>query len=279
MVLTMPTSLNAPHELAASYSLIGVIPGPILFPSEVLMVQVRAHNHGGAVWLARGDGNRGAVYLQSRWFSSDREVPNMSGKEGIQYDVFPGQSYEFSARLTTPSEPGEYTLELGLVSHQVTLLSEQGVEPLKVGLHVLSPPRIDSNSAMAGRLKAMDDPPLVAIATDRSRYRQGELLHLQADFANPGRSLRVDGYLMLSWPQGWLSFHAASQRFWSSGGAWMPYLRSAFLPMGAQHAGLPIFTLHLIQMPQGSYTWFLVVTEPGTYNIIARAQATFTLEP
>jgi hypothetical protein len=49
--------------------------------------------------------------------------------------------------------------------------------------------------------------------------------------------------------------------------------------MGAHHAGLPIFTLNLDQMPQGSYTWFFVVTEPGTYHIIAQAQAPSTLEP
>jgi hypothetical protein len=173
MVLAMPTSLNAPLEVAASYSLIGVIPGPILFPSEVLMVQVRTHNRGRAVWLAHGKGNRGAVYLQSRWFSSDREIPNMSGREDLQHDVFPGRSYEFTARHTTPRGPGEYILELGLVSDQVTLLSEQGVEPLKVAVHVLSPPGIDFTSAMAGRLKAIDDPPLVAITTGRERERKG----------------------------------------------------------------------------------------------------------
>jgi hypothetical protein len=55
---------------------------------------------------------------------------------------------------------------------------------------------------MAGRLKGMDDPPMVAIATDRARYRQGEFLRLQVDYVNPGRPLWVDGYLMLSWPQG-----------------------------------------------------------------------------
>jgi hypothetical protein len=279
MVFALPTSLNAPHRLAASYRLIGLIPEPTVFPSEVMIVQVRAHNGGEAVWLAHGNAHRGAVYLQSRWFSSDQEVPNMSAGEAIQYDVFPGQSYEFIASLTTPSAPGAYTLELGLVSAQMTWFSDQGTEPVKVGVRVLRPPSVDFDSVVAGQLKAMNNPPRVAIATDRSRYRQGEFLRLEVDFANPGRPLRVDAYLMLSWPQGWLSFHAANQRFWSPGGAWMPYLRRAFMPMGIQHAGLPIFTLQLAHMPPGYYTWFLILTEPATYHIIARAQASFVLEP
>jgi hypothetical protein len=130
-----------------------------------------------------------------------------------------------------------------------------------------------------GQLKAISNPPRVAISTGRSYYKLGEFLQLVTDFTNPGVHLRVDGYLALSWPQGWLSFHAASQRFWAPERAWMPLFRRIFLPMGVQHAGLPIFTLKLDQMPHGSYTWNLVLTEPETNNVIARAQASFALEP
>src|SRR5262249_35028441 len=149
---------------------------------------------------------------------------------------------EFTARLTVPRDPGEYTVELGLVNAQVTRLSEYGIEPLKVGIRVLSPPSVDFDRLVTEQLKSIDDPPQVAISTDRPRYKPGEFLHLVLDFTNPGMYRRIDGYLALSWPQGWLSFHAASQRFWAPERAWMPFIRRAFLPMGVQHAGFPIFT-------------------------------------
>lgn len=129
------TSFNSPRLLSAAYSLES--PWLHLITSEPADISLKVMNTGGAVWLANAKGDKGAVYLGWRWFRGDREVPNTSGRESLQYDVFPGQAYEFTTRVAPPLEPGEYILELGLVSEHVAWLSEQGVKPLAVAGRVV----------------------------------------------------------------------------------------------------------------------------------------------
>jgi len=200
--ITMPTSLDEPQKLAASYTLIRLVPGTLLSPSGVLHAQVKVRNTGQAVWLARAKGDRGAVRLGWRWFKGNQEIVFASGREGLRYDVFPGQSYEFKVRIAPPMESGEYTLELGLVSELVAWFSDQGVEPLKVTVRVVNPPGDDFERLPAKLFKAVGDPPRLAIATDRPRYRRGDSLRLTADLVNPGSSRVIDGYLALRGPDG-----------------------------------------------------------------------------
>jgi len=128
------TSLNAPHLLSAAYTLEDI--QTYVLPSEPLEAVLRVANTGGAVWLARARNGRGEVHLRWRWFKADQEIPRLSGRQGLPYDVFSGQTYEFKTRIPTPSEPGEYTLELGLVSKSVTWFSDRSVEPVKVAIRV-----------------------------------------------------------------------------------------------------------------------------------------------
>jgi len=128
------TSLNASHLLAAAYTLQDIRTHVI--PSEPIDTVLRVANTGGGVWLAKTQDGRGAVRLGWRWFKGDQEVPHLLGRQELTYDVFPGQTYEFKTKIPTPSEPGEYTLELGLVSELVTWFSDRGVEPLRVTIHV-----------------------------------------------------------------------------------------------------------------------------------------------
>jgi hypothetical protein len=128
------TSLNAPHLLSAAYTLQAMrtqVP-----PSEPLGVVLRVANTGGAVWLAQTQDGRGEVRFGWRWFKGDQMVFLLPDRERLPYDIFPGQLYEFKTRIPTPSAPGEYILELGLVSELVTWFFDRGVEPVKVTMHV-----------------------------------------------------------------------------------------------------------------------------------------------
>jgi hypothetical protein len=136
LALHFPTSRDAPHKLAASYQLVDVVPGMILSPSTFMRCRVQVLNAGEAVWLARAKWEKGEVRLRWRWFAWDEEVPVSEGGWILGYDVLPGQTYEFMVEITTPSEPGEYMLELGLVSTMVTSFAEQGIVPIRVPVRV-----------------------------------------------------------------------------------------------------------------------------------------------
>ena len=104
-----------------------------------MSIAVRAENTGKAVWLAVAEDDRGTVRLGWRWFKADQEIHGMGGRRPIHYDIFPGQSYAFHAHVDTPAQPGDYTLELELVSEIVSWFSSQGTAPLKVPIRVVSP--------------------------------------------------------------------------------------------------------------------------------------------
>jgi hypothetical protein len=132
----LPTSRDAPDQLAASYHLRGMIPEGSLSPGAFLICRVQVVNEGKAVWLAHAKWEKGEVRLRWRWFTGDREIASMSGGWLIGYDVLPAQTYEFTLEIPTPREPGEYALELGLVSMQVTSFAEQGSRPLTIPVQV-----------------------------------------------------------------------------------------------------------------------------------------------
>jgi Dolichyl-phosphate-mannose-protein mannosyltransferase len=132
----LPTSQNAPNELAASYHLMSLTPDPGSRSENILIGRVGAVNIGEAVWLSRARGEKGEVRLIWRWFAGEREVPSTIGGWSLGYDVLPGQAYEFAVEIVTPKEPGEYTLEFGLVSMRVASFAEQGTAPLRILVQV-----------------------------------------------------------------------------------------------------------------------------------------------
>jgi hypothetical protein len=136
LALRLPTSGDASPQLAASYRLMDVVPGMTLPPNTFFMCRVEVVNEGKAVWLARGKWEKGEVRLRWRWLREDQEVPLTSGGWLIGYDVLPGQNYELTAEIATPPEPGDYTLEFGLVSMGLTSFADRGVPPLRIPLQV-----------------------------------------------------------------------------------------------------------------------------------------------
>jgi dolichyl-phosphate-mannose-protein mannosyltransferase len=279
-LLRPATSSSSPLQLAASYSLRRLDPGPSVlpFPCGLLTISVKTVNVGKAVWLARTKHNQGMVGLGWRWFWEGQEVPASSGGELLTYDVFPRQNYEFTAGIAPPQSPAEYILEVGLLSNGVTWFSAQGVEPLRIAVHVAHPISDEFGNALAMQVIAVDDPPQLTITTDRPRYWSGDRLHVITDVVNTARVHPVDAYLALAWPDGHISFHGHSGGVMEPQGSWIPLAKGMELAKGLRLT-VPVLDLPLVDMPSGCYTCYLVLTKPNTSQIIAKAQALFVLEP
>jgi hypothetical protein len=130
-----PESANSPRLLSAEYLL--EFPPSEVITSRAIHVALEAMNTGRIAWPATAKDDRGEVRLGWRWSKGPEEVLlKEEGRERLQYDVFPGQAYRFQTTINPPQEPGEYTLELGLVSELVTWFSDQGVAPLKIAVRV-----------------------------------------------------------------------------------------------------------------------------------------------
>ena len=56
-------------------------------------------------------------------------------------------------------------------------------------------------------------------------------------------------------------------------------LRLMELAKGMRLTEYALLDLKLVDMPSGCYTWYPVLTEPKTFQVIAKAQAFFSLPP
>jgi hypothetical protein len=272
----LPTSLNAPQLLAAAYTAEG-IPTPVITTEPVAMT-VKAINTGKAIWLAQAEGARGAVRLGWRWLKGDQEIPTQGGRELLTYDVFPGQEFAFHTKIPPPMEPGEYRLEVGLLSELVTWFADQGVKPFRAAIHVVNPSG-DFEHVLAEQLKAVGDPPRLAIATDQPRYRPGDRLRVRGDVVNAGSARTIDAYVALAWPDKRVSFGIGNGVLGDLRGSWVPLAKGMGLAEGGRLVALPLLDLPLVNMPSGPYTCYLLLTELNTFDIIAKAQVLFRLEP
>ncbi|HEX9428913.1 MAG TPA: hypothetical protein VF944_00900 [Candidatus Bathyarchaeia archaeon] len=280
LAFSMPSSRRAPQKLSAAYRLISSLdPEPTVYPYEFLNIHVHAHNTGEAIWLARAKDNKGAVRLGWRWLRGGQSFFSIEGREGLKYDIFPGEHYEFTTKIPSPREPGQYTLEIGLVSEGVTWFSDQGIQPLQVAVHVLSPPTQNFESLVAKDLKTVEDPPHIAIASNLLYYRGGDVCQVTVNVVNQNRPRIVDTYLALAWPNGRLEFWDGNKFLSYTAGPWIPLARRVELVQGFRIANQPLLQWKLIDMPSGPYTLYLILSESNAFRVIATAQASFELEP
>jgi hypothetical protein len=272
-----PTSLHNPQLLSAAYAWEG--PQPHVIMDHPLPIALRAINAGRATWLAQSEDGKGAVRLGWRWYRGDQEISYPGGRELLKYDVFPGGEVTFHTQITPPLESDNYILELGLVSELVTWFSDLGVEPLKVAVRMAHSGHNRFEQLLAMPMKGIDNPPKIAITTDQPRYRHGHHLHMIITGGNPDHAHIVDAYLAFAWPDGRIFFHDHNGVLRESGGPWIPLAKGLLLAKGLQLNNRPLMELHLVDMPYGSYTCYLILTEPNAYKIITKAETLFTLEP
>jgi hypothetical protein len=128
-------------------------------------------------------------------------------------------------------------------------------------------------------VKAVGDPPRLAIATDQPRYRPGDRLRVRGDVVNAGSARTIDAYVALVWPDQRVSFGIGNGVLGDLRGAWVPLAKGMGLAQGGRLVAIPLLDLPLVNMPSGPYTCYLLLTELNTFDIIAKAQVLFRLEP
>jgi hypothetical protein len=197
----------------------------------------------------------------------------------LQYDVFPGQQYEFTASIAPPARPEEYILEVGLINASVARFSDWGSEPLRIAVPVTNFISGDFDELLATQVTASTDPPQLAIMTDRPRYRHHEFLQVLVNLATVNHARTVDAYLALAWPNGRITFRTATGFWMEAQGSWVPLFTGITLPQGRQFSKHSLPALELVDLPSGCFSLYLILLEPNTAAVIAKSQAFFMLEP
>jgi hypothetical protein len=146
------------------------------------------------------------------------------------------------------------------------------------GIVSTSPRQGFIHDLLTQEVQARNDLPSLAITTDQPRYHRDDFLHMAVDLANAARH-RVDIYVILSRPDGTLFLWNGMAFTPHLGRYWGPVQSGVELAQGGGVADYPLQLGPLGDLPPGPYTLCLVLTEAKTRQIIARAQATFTLEP
>jgi hypothetical protein len=262
-----PTSADAPELLSATYRMSAV--GSEAVAGQPLPLSLSAANTGRAVWLARALGDRGAVRLGWRWERGGAQVA--AGRFALASDVPPGRSITLAPVIPVPPAPGEYTLELDLVSEHVVWFGTRGSQPVRLSMHVRA---LDLDRVLAAPAPDAGGPVRARIGTDRREYRDGDVLRLEVDLWNPLYPRSFDGYLVLRGPQGGAAFFdgraltAAAERWpaWVTG-----------LPLPARVAGR--FAVPLRSAAPGRYAWHVVLTDPGSYESRVSASTEFSVVP
>lgn len=93
--------------------------------------KIKVENTGGLTWSRNGDS---PVYLGYHWIDfNSKEMVVFDGKRSIipEDGVDVGSEIVFDLTVMSPSEPGEYILQIDLVQEGVTWFSFQGVPPLE----------------------------------------------------------------------------------------------------------------------------------------------------
>lgn len=263
--LGAPTSANAPSLLRAAYRVDGAPTEALV--RERLALSVTVTNTGSAVWLASARDDRGAVRLGWRWRLGDVDGPQ--GRAVLTHDVPPGQAVRLTPDILAPDRAGAYILVLDMVSEHLTWFATQGAAPARLEVSVARP---DLSRLLARGFPRADSSPRVTVATDRDGYRPGDHLRLTVALGTPSRRNPVDVYLLLHGTDGVRSYDG--QRL-ESESEWRPWVRA--LPLPARVDGR--FDITVPRLPPGPYAWDVLVTETGTYQLVAGGRAQFRVTP
>ena len=258
----LPTSIDAPRLLAATYSVRPVDAPVVVIRGESVRLEIGATNVGAALWLASAHHDRGVVRLAWRWFRDGHELAELSGRAPISYDVFPGQQSRFTVAIATPRSSGTYTLELGLVSERVTLFASVGTLPVRLAVEVRQASEIGFADLVERLRFSETGAPRLTLSTDGIQRRPADLVQLTVRGANGQRRWVVDaGQRLVAYDRN----------------RWTPLGRGAELSSWTRPAGA--LRVPLAGLAPGDYTWYLLVTEGGSRRIIADARARMEVVP
>jgi hypothetical protein len=275
-ILRLPDSLGAPHGLSAALEVEGLPDGSVTFSPFVL--SVKAINTGRAVWLARARDDRGSVQVMWRWLKDGREVANAVDSAPLAHDIFPGEAYTAAVRIWPPLHPGEYSLEVRMMSYGVTLFGDGLSQSLRIVSRLTDGGHCAFDALLERLLSPLEQALTVRVATDKTLYRVGEvstlLWSVHTDLARA-----LASYFVLQRPDGALSFAFASGVSVDHCSPWMRWGTGFSVWKGMRLEDYPIIALRMQDMPPGPYTWYFFVTEPNSYRVVARAKTTFLLMP
>lgn len=267
----LPTSAQAPHELAAAMVLPDVPES--LSASKPMALTIAATNTGRAIWLFQTNFGPGAASLGWRWWQDDRPVPFGEGRAGLSRDIFPGGEERLRLEIWPPSAPGDYTLQLGMVRDPDMWFAQQWI-----------PFQVDGSCNFQGVMDKtpplQPDPSHIYVSTDKPAYRPGEVSTFTFSIVNGGIPRNLMFYVVLGKPDGRLLFLSTPRVDAPPNPPCNVWAHVGHLHLHSKHfrvhwqVGLP-----LQDMPPGLYTLYIFSTKPNTTEVVAKATATFLLLP
>jgi len=270
----LPTSRDATRFLRAEYFQEPATESMRIGPSEPLGIQIAAINAGQAIWLARADKDKGVVALAWQWLRDREQVPGLAGRARMLHDTFPGQRYRFQLAIPSPSTPGTYTLELGLVSERVTWFSDVGTPPVRLLVKVRSASGVGFEDLVTRLRLPVDNPPTIAL----SAHRTGAAYRFETTWKGTGSPWVADAYFAMRAPDGSFWFYDGQRLVPWDRGWWIPLATGVHIPKDFPDRRA-FGDVSMVGMPLGTYTYVLALTQPDSYRVIADARGSLEISP
>jgi hypothetical protein len=267
-VSSLSTSAQTPHDLSASLAYPEI---PSRHSATMpLRVSIAVTNTGPAIWLFQTNNGRYGVRLGWRWLTAGGEVTYSEGWNRLVRDVFPGEREEFNVDIWPPSTEGQYILELGMINESATWFGAR-----RFPVHIVG--SCSFEDILAKDPKPVHDGPTITIMPDRPTYLRGGNGRIYVSIANGNVARNLKHIALIRYPDGHL-------RSLSSSADILPDLPcSQWIPMAAPLIFSRGFKadwylgLRLRNMPDGLYTLYAFIIEPGGVEIIAKSSSTFYL--
>ena len=128
---------RAPGELRAEFTLRASLPERVV-PGTKLEIPLTIRNTGDTLWLTAQTVRAGVVMPGVRVVNGHGEiVSELHGHPLLPRAVAPGQTIAIEMQITTPSNPGNYTVRIDLVDQHICWFEERGSQPLVITFGVV----------------------------------------------------------------------------------------------------------------------------------------------
>ncbi|HSF32452.1 MAG TPA: glycosyltransferase family 39 protein [Candidatus Tectomicrobia bacterium] len=238
--------------------------------NEPLTLSIAATNTGPAIWLFQTNNGKDAVRLGWRWLAAGTETLYSEGRVSLIRDVFPGEQEQFKLEIWPPSEAGQYTLVLGMVNEPTTWFAIQ-----RFPVHIVG--NCYFEDVLAKQLKFIPDSPHLTITPDKVSYLTGQIGKVSLSIANGNIPRNLKFFQILRLPDGRLRFLNSNREMPPNPpcSRWIRTISPHILSKQFKidwHIGL-----QLKNMPEGLYTLYAFMVEPGSIEIVAKSSSMFQL--